>query len=47
MSKSLLLIGMSVVLASVAGCGTIGKGKGKAPAAVVYEEPAAQEPVLK
>jgi len=47
MRKLLVSIGMSVVLASVAGCGTIGKGKGKAPAAVVFEEPAAPEPVFK
>jgi len=46
MSKFLVVVATGVALVSLAGCGAIGKGKGKAPPPVVYEEPAAA-PVYK
>jgi hypothetical protein len=42
MSRLLLTAFSVLVVSSLSGCGTmdIGKGKGKAPPPVVYEEPA-------
>jgi hypothetical protein len=46
MSKVLVVVAASIAFASLAGCGTIGKGKGKAPPPMVVEE-AAPAPVYK
>lgn len=45
MSKGLIALIAAIAISSLSGCGTIGKGKGKAPPPVV-EEPAAA-PVYK
>jgi predicted small lipoprotein YifL len=45
MSKILVAVVAALAVSSLSGCGTIGKGKGKAPPPV--EEPAAPAPVYK
>lgn len=46
MSRTLVAVVAALAVISLSGCGTIGKGKGKAPPPVVVEEPAAA-PVYK